>query len=252
MLARLTLIGIESELKRDNKSITDYWELESESFNKELLFGAIIRKGGSMPVLYPDPDYFYLMSHNWWDSWKYNFNRWFETLYDLEYNPLENYDRNEEWTDTTQDNTGEMNAASRAANGALKNTNDSISNSTQAANGISAEDSESENKVSAYDSSTYSPKDKNITDNDRTDESSNVTSDIVAESQDQTNNDDETSTAVRNTDHNGTATHEGRVHGNIGVTTSQQMAESELKLRAWGIYDHMADIFIKNMMIAVY
>jgi hypothetical protein len=49
-------------------------------------------------------------------------------------------------------------------------------------------------------------------------------------------------------------THGGRIHGNIGVTTSQQMAEAQYKLQeAWGnLYDHMASVFIKEMLITIF
>lgn len=252
MLARLTLIGIETELNNNEKSITDTWELTSEAFDKELLLAAIIRKGASFSVLYPDPDYFYLMCAKWWDTWEQPFDKWFETLYDLEYNPLENYDRNEQWTDTTDDSTKENNAAVRAASGSLSGSNNSFSNSTQANNGESSEDTESENKVSAYDSSTYSPQSYNEAGTDRADQSSNASAENSATNTQQTNQENENSTSVRNSEFDRTFEHEGRVHGNIGEKTSQQMAESELKLRAWGIYDHMATLFIKDMCVCVY
>lgn len=46
--------------------------------------------------------------------------------------------------------------------------------------------------------------------------------------------------------------HKGRIHGNIGVTTSQQMLLSELDLGYWNIYEKVTDIFLTEFVIPVY
>lgn len=47
--------------------------------------------------------------------------------------------------------------------------------------------------------------------------------------------------------------HEGRVHGNIGVTTTQQMIEQELSLRKnYNIYNMISDSFCDEFLIQVY
>ena len=46
--------------------------------------------------------------------------------------------------------------------------------------------------------------------------------------------------------------HEGRIHGNIGVTTSQQMLEAELKIAEWNIYEHITDLFLSEFIIPIY
>lgn len=47
--------------------------------------------------------------------------------------------------------------------------------------------------------------------------------------------------------------HEGRVHGNIGVTTSDQMLASHMRTRLeWGnIYNHIADLFLHDFVIPI-
>lgn len=40
--------------------------------------------------------------------------------------------------------------------------------------------------------------------------------------------------------------------GNIGVTTSQQMVESELKLRYFDLYEHISDIFVDELCVRVF
>lgn len=50
----------------------------------------------------------------------------------------------------------------------------------------------------------------------------------------------------------GTNTHEGRLYGNIGVTTSQQMLQSELNLGYWNIYNEIANLFSTEYCIRIY
>ena len=198
MLARLTIMGIEKELnlKTPADSLKSKWTFGDDSeiqFSADTLLAALINRGASFCVLYPDPDYFQLMNGAWWDRWKGAFEKWFTAL-SLEYNPIENYDRIENWTDSGE------------------------SGSEISSSGTT------EGQVSAFDSSSYSPHDKEI-------------------------NSSGSEASASNTDE-----HEGRIHGNIGVTTSQQMLESEMILQQkWGnLYNHIADVFISEMLVAVY
>lgn len=44
----------------------------------------------------------------------------------------------------------------------------------------------------------------------------------------------------------------GRTHGNIGVTTSQQMIQSEREVAMFNIYDIIAESFVENFCLMVY
>ena len=46
--------------------------------------------------------------------------------------------------------------------------------------------------------------------------------------------------------------HRGRIHGNIGVTTSQQMLEAELNLGYWNVYEKITELFLQEFVIPVY
>lgn len=83
---------------------------------------------------------------------------------------------------------------------------------------------------SAFDNSTYQPQEKVTTtdDVDTTDRTStNMTTDTDSE-------------------------HNGRVHGNIGVTTSQQMLNQELDLGYWNLYQRITQLFLREFCIPVY
>ena len=208
----MTIMGIEAELQRKTtpQSITDTWSFGEDSevsFDKEVLLSTIINRASSFCVLYPNPDYFKLMSDKWWSKWKDAFYRWLLAL-QTDYNPLENYDRQEKWHDDIKDD----------------NTLDQTGTVKTGANNTS------ETTKSSYDSSSYQPLNK-VTDGIDSTDTRNL--------KDTVKND-------RDIDH------EGRVHGNIGVTTSQQMLEAELKVRLNNVYDMMTDCFIKDLLIAVY
>ena len=88
----------------------------------------------------------------------------------------------------------------------------------------------SELTKSAYDQSTYSPYEKTINDG------------TVG-----TTTSDTTGTTMSND-----SEHNGRIHGNIGVTTSQQMLEQELNLGYWNVYEKITELFLQEFVIPVY
>ena len=208
----MTILGIEAELQRKTtpQSITDTWSFGEDSeveFDKEVLLSTIINRASSFCVLYPNPDYFKLMSDKWWLKWKDAFYRWLLAI-QSEYNPLENYDRIEDWTDKIVDDNEIKQTGTIGTTGTNTSTNEK----------------------SAYDASTYQPLNK-VTDGINTTDTRNLKDEI---------------------DNIRDITHKGKVHGNIGVTTSQQMLEAELNVRLHNVYDMMTDCFIKDLLIAVY
>lgn len=48
------------------------------------------------------------------------------------------------------------------------------------------------------------------------------------------------------------STHKGHLYGNIGVTTSQQMALAELELRETNIYDYITESFKREFCVMIY
>lgn len=208
----MTIKTIEAELNRKtpSQSITDTWSFGEDSevvFDKNVLLATIYNRANSFCVLYPDPDYFKMMSDNWWSKWKDNFYKWFEVM-QAEYNPIENYDRQEKWHDDITDDN-EVNQTGTVKTGGT-NT--------------------SETTKSSYDSSTYQPLQK-VTDGLDTTDTRNL--------KDTVDND-------RDIDH------EGRIHGNIGTMTTQDMATQELNLRYNNVYNMISDCFVKDLLIAVY
>lgn len=178
-----------------------------EGLVKKTLTDNILLEGGEFEVVYSDPWALKNFISIWADREQATFKRWVDALA-IEYAPLENYDRHEDWTDTL-DSDG---------TNSTTGTNDTITSGTVTTD------------VSAYDSNGYQPKDK-------------VTSS-------ETIDNDTTENSTSTLDNEGV--HTGRIHGNIGVTTSQQMLEAELDLGYWNIYSRITDMFLKEFCIMIY
>lgn len=184
--AKLTMISFYQHLKSINDDLFKNLNIP-ESIDKEVLINNILLEGAEFEVLYSNP---YLMQDAigvWSTKYARTFEKWVNAL-NIDYNPLENYDRIEDYTDDSSGNT----------------TNNSID----------------ESKKSAYDSVNYQPYGQSTNDS--------------------------------RSDSEGHNTHHGRLHGNIGVTTSQQMLKSELDIAEWNLYQHITDLFLDEFVIQVY
>ena len=204
--AKLTLIGMNTFFQNVGADLFSELTLP-EGLNKQTLTDNILLEGGEFETVYSDPNALRSFIGIWARREADTFQRWVDALA-IEYAPLENYDRHEDWTDTL-----DSDGTSRTTG-----TNDTSTSGTATTD------------VSAYDSTGYQPKDKVTT----------------SETVDNDTTENNTST-LDNTGH-----HAGRIHGNIGVTTSQQMLESELDLGYWNIYSRITDMFLKEFCIMIY
>lgn len=207
---KLTLIG----LYNFDKTLFDGITLP-EGLDKDTLISSILMRGGEFEVTYPRMEVLKSCISAWSMKWQDTFTRWVNALA-IEYEPLENYDRHENWTDTRD----------------IREVNDDQSRMT--ASSTATDDSTTTNTRSAYDTEGFSNHDKSIYDDDSTLSSSESTDIDRVRTQD----DD--------------FVHAGRIHGNVGVTTSQQMLQAELDLGYWNIYEHITDMFLREFTIPVY
>lgn len=205
-VSKITLIGF-------NNYYDHLWdELTLPSgINKELLINNILLRGGEFEVLYSDPEFMMKAIGVWSNKWQRTFEKWLKALSE-EYNPLHNYDRHEIYTDNRNIDRTE------------KATGNDSSTSSGSGN--------TENKVSAYDVSTYQPHDEADTSSTGSTTSNSLT-----------NATGKTSDVLK---------HDAHLYGNIGVTTSQQMLKDELDIDTWNIYEHITDLFLNEFAIYIY
>ena len=196
--ATLSLIG----LYNYDQTIFDKMQLPT-GIERDTLINNILIKSGDFEVLYPQPDFLKDAIGVWSRKWQRTFTKWLEAL-SIEYDPLYNYDRHEEWTTDEKGTTKTDTSDESSVNGTVTN------------------------KISAYNESSFTNDSQSITE-------SGSESSGTANGQHQTNE-------IR----------KGRAYGNIGVTTSQQMLQSELDIASWNLYEHITDIFLSEFIIPVY
>lgn len=204
--AKMTLIGMNAFMLNMNDDLFKNLTLP-EGLEKQTLTDSILLRGGEFEVVYANPTAMQSLIGIWSNREQATFERWINAL-SIDYAPLENYDRQEHWTDEV-DGTG-----SSESSGSVNTESEDTSELTK----------------SAYDQTAYSPYEKTINDG------------TVG-----TTSSDSTETAMSND-----SEHNGRIHGNIGVTTSQQMLTAELELGYWNVYQKITELFLQEFTIPVY
>lgn len=277
--AKITLIGFYNYMISVNDDL--FRNLSTPNgIDKDLLVNNILLKGGEFEVLYAEPYFLQNMIGVWSQKWQRTMERWINAL-SIDYNPLENYDRMEDWTDDAsrisneqKDETSSNSSNIVGMNSSNNSENNTGSETTTRSENALAEDYSASsgsgtttNERSAYDdSSGYDPHDKSTTYSEGENMSTGMTSaDGTTETSSSGSNDsslnnitqntasgDESRSSNANAVDNSSSKHAGRVHGNIGVTTSQTMLESELSISKWNLYDEIADLFISEFCIYLY
>lgn len=283
--AKITLIGLENFLNPEH-SVFESMVLP-DGINKDILIGSIVLRCQEFELLYSDPDFMTSMVNIWSRKNYRTFDKWVKAL-EIEYDPLFNYDRTEEFTDT---HTGKYD---KSIDGTVSGSNsrsedftrtdnltqsddhtrtDNLTQSddhTRTDNLASTNDVTTTNTVSAYNSSAYEPKDQQVVDQDTSNTGTQRNAGTTTNTGTQRDAGTTSNTGTQrnagsatdtfgntnNTDENGndswTNIHKARLYGNIGVTTSQQMLQSELDIARWNLYEHIADLFCNEFCIMVY
>ena len=131
-----------------------------------------------------------------------------------EYNPIENYDRMEDGDHrNTYGNKSHTTGAQTVTEGSHQDSNEHLS--------------------SAFDATTYAPESKDVLN--------------VAQKQNTFGQRIDSDASYVDTLHN-----ESRIHGNIGVTTTQQMIQSELELRLHNFFDIIIRDVDKLLTLKIY
>lgn len=232
-------------------------ELDRDHFMEALLVDCM-----DLEVVYPDPNFLRDAIRAWSIAMGHSWVRMKKALY-ASYEPIENYNRTEIWNDSnsrtekwTDGNTrtsSDTDTSSQTVNGSDHNTRTddtkSVINGTTGHNGTVTGNNGSTTTQSAmaYNDNTW----KGQTKEEVTANTSNTTNETGSNNSTQT----DTGTVKNDGTHNETTTgnvtrsgsvtdsgsrdgtigdtgsRSGNVHGNIGVTTNQQMIEAEINLR---------------------
>lgn len=111
MLAKLSVLGLYQYDPTIFDPLTMPGDLDKASF-----IALIMQECAELPTVYPNPDAFKFMLTHWAKRHGPIWDRLFESM-TLEYNPLDNYDRYEEYTDTRTGNESASSENNTTANG---------------------------------------------------------------------------------------------------------------------------------------
>ena len=213
-----------------------------EGIDKSLVIDSIIMRGGEYEVLYPNPDLLKSLIGSWSRQWYNVFMNWLRANDEIDtVNPLYNYDRLEDWSDSSENHS----ASSDTMTGTGSTTGEdstSGSNSTNSSGNVT-----DTSKISADDVNDFVNKTQDI-------QSSSSSASATTSSTANTSTSSSTNTrSDATTDGTVNSSHTGHLRGNIGVTTSAQMfAEWVQVLRDNGnIYDSIAYVFCSNFVIPI-
>lgn len=206
-----------------------------DGIDAEVVKDNLLAETAELEVIYPDAFFMQAMIGRWsakelpiWEK------LYATTKYD--YNPIENYDRYEEWKDSSHHNID------TTQSGNSKSTTD-FSGHTDGSGDDNTQNTQTKN-VSAYNETGFSPTELNS----------------GAEEQRHTAKQDSKSTTDGQTENNNSqqetgnnsGSHSGHMHGNIGVTTSQEMINQERDVVQFNIIDYIIDSFKRRFCLLVY
>lgn len=170
-----------------------------DGVEKQQVVDNILLQCAELSFIYSDPNTAKYAIGLWSDKNALTWVKMYETTV-IEYNPIENYDRKEDWTDTRQtDNNVDQTTAANSTN---------------------------TNKVHGFEAEAI----------------------VTANIEESTGN----GTSNSKSNEQETATHTARMHGNIGVTTNQEMLEAERELVQFNMVDFITKSFQKEFCVMVY
>lgn len=239
--------------------------------DKDTAVNEILLRSGEFEILYPDIQFLKMAIEHWGKKHYRTFDKWIEAL-SIEFDPLYNYDRFEEYTDerlsqgqqsrSAQERNSSLSQSGKDATSTTSDRENATANSISGTGTGSTSSGTTERQVSAYDEATYQPREKETNSN-----GTNGTGDGYAANQNITERnesvtdsgaehvaDQSQSLADENSSDNRSEQmkHTAHLYGNIGVTTSTQMLEDFIRVERFNIYEQLADIFVDEFCIMIY
>lgn len=206
--ATLTLLGLYQYGKAAGVDMFDSMSLP-EGVEKDIVKSNILKECGMYEVIYPDLELMVNLIDLWSKKWERTFEKWLE-VEAIDYEPLDNYDRKEAWSDSLSQSTSEISSTS--------------------ASDQTSESSSTNNNISAFNSDVQRP-----------DTSAALQGGTAGQS---------TVNSDNKSQHMEFSKHHGRIHGNIGVMTTQAIYREQWDLvKDLNIYDQIMILFAREFII---
>lgn len=246
-MQRMTLIGIYNYLNSFERDLFANLNLP-EGYDKTTFINSLLLEHGEKCVMYTDPDFMVNAIGVWSSKYSLELSRIYEAL-TAEYNPIWNYDRNEEW----EDHAGRELESTTNAGHKAKDTpkyDDDVTNDYDIVNKQDF-DATTEHKVSADNSSDYQPDYKDIASAGQTTTSNDGTIKRHIEGATQDLSESSNSKTIDKTKEN--SSHSAHLWGNIGVTTAASMVSEVVRQRfELSLYGTACKMFANELLLGIW
>lgn len=221
--ATLSILGL---MAWDSTKIWEGFRVP-DGMDRQLAIDSIVLECADIELLFPAYEQCRFAITTWTNR---RFPIW-EKLYattQLEYNPIENYDRMEDW----QDNTVFKGKTDSTRTGKDTGETSGHTDGTDTALNV--------HSVKGFDSANFVGAEQD--DGINTSEADSTGHSEINRAE----------TGVENRNDNTNMTRRGRAHGNIGVTTTQDMIRQEREVDDWEIYMYIVNDFKNDLCLGVY
>ena len=218
-----------------------------DALDRETLIENLLAETAELEVLYPNPDVLKNLIGVWSHKQLHIWQHLYETT-QYEYNPIENYDRNETGTDTgsgmTTHGGADSEQISRTEGGSETDT------LTNSGTDRTTSSSDTLHKIAGFNSAALVDQSQDVGTGTSALTHGKVEQDVTQFGK--TENISNAKTYGQTITDTNNGTHTLRAHGNIGVTTTQEMIEQERKIALFNIYDAIIKDYIYRFCLLVY
>lgn len=200
-----------------------------EGLDKDTLVDFILAECSDLEILYPNPEVLKGLIGVWSATEQYTWGKLYATM-QLEYNPIDNYDRTETRT-----------LASQAAGNSTDGGTDTVTSADTGSDSTTGS-STNLNQVKAFDTAA----------NTFTDREKDTVSNSGSTTYGKTNTNTTRYGHTNNNAYSKNDTEQIRAHGNIGTVTTQAMMEAERNIALFNIFQVILDEFKQRFCVLVY
>ena len=194
-----------------------------EEVDRDLVIDTILEKYGMQTLMRPDPAFMKKHIGIWSRRKLWTWTKLYKTLH-LEYNPIDNTDKYEDYTDER--------TTARTTSGETASTSGGTDSRTENETTSGTREETADHDVSAENASDYQPDSRDTTQGENSESRENTARGTTSLNSSGTNSETENYTD--------TFTHTLHTHGNLGVTTTQQMIEAERESVRINLFDEIA------------
>ena len=222
-----------------------------DGIDKENVKDNILLQSENLEVLYSNPDFLKAAITVWSTERLPIWEKLYATT-QYEYNPIENYDRYEQGTNSASGtSSGENSTTSSGQNSTTSSGQNSTTSSGENSTTSSGEN-ESVTSNTAYDSNTFADSTKAVSSGSNTSSSTNSNTESGTNSATESGTNSTTASSNGSNEYENSGSFTTHIHGNIGVRSSQELIEQERRIADFCITSYIVEEFIDKFCIGVY